>query len=101
MNTAKKGRRLEHRVRDLFRERSYVVVRSAASLGPVDLVCIPRTSCPEAPFYVVLVQVKPRTIWRAEREELAKLREVLPKGLVRIEGWVVENRKPPRRQFFL
>lgn len=99
MNTAKAGRRREHVIRDLFIDRGYVVVRSAGSLGPVDLVCIPGASCAEAPFFVILVQVKPRPLWRAERKLLEDLRKLLPKGLVRIEGWVLAFRKPAYRQF--
>ena len=37
----RKGRRLEHRVRDIFRRRGWVVVRAAGS-KPVDLVCLKR-----------------------------------------------------------
>jgi Holliday junction resolvase len=35
----RKGRRLEHVVRDMFRRRGWFVVRAAAS-KPVDLVCL-------------------------------------------------------------
>jgi len=35
----RKGRRLEHVVRDMFRRRGWLVVRAAAS-KPVDLVCL-------------------------------------------------------------
>jgi Holliday junction resolvase len=37
----RKGRRLEYRVRDLFRRRGWMVIRAAAS-KPIDLVCIRR-----------------------------------------------------------
>ena len=34
-----KGRRFEYRVRDLFKEKGYVVIRAAQS-KPIDLVCL-------------------------------------------------------------
>jgi hypothetical protein len=123
VNTAKKGRRKEHQVRDLFRNCGYLVVRAAGSLGPVDLVCIPQTcrahgviACagavcveirrpmetgsPGSATQVVLVQVKPRTIYRAERAALEALSRTTPLHSCRIEGWVVVDRKKPYRQFF-
>ena len=38
MNTAAKGRRLEHRSRDLLEAAGYTVIRAAASKGDFDLV---------------------------------------------------------------
>jgi len=99
LNTASKGRRLEHKVRDLLRERKYFVVRSAGSMGPFDLVAIPMKDC--LWFETVLVQVKSRRFSRAEREELKKWREFLPDDRCRIEAWVVENRKQPKLEFAL
>lgn len=39
MTSYEKGRRFEYRVRDLFREHGFVVIRAAKS-KPVDLVCL-------------------------------------------------------------
>ena len=39
MTNYEKGRRFEYRVRDLFKEHGFVVIRSAKS-KPVDLVCL-------------------------------------------------------------
>ena len=39
MSSYAKGRRLEYRVRDLFRKNGFIVIRSARSM-PVDLVCM-------------------------------------------------------------
>lgn len=51
MNTAAKGRRLEHRSRRLLEAAGYAVVRAAGSLGTWDLVGL-------SPAGVALVQVK-------------------------------------------
>jgi Holliday junction resolvase len=51
MNTAAKGRRLEHRTRRLLEAAGYRVIRSAGSLGPFDLVGLSAAG-------VVAVQVK-------------------------------------------
>ena len=51
MNTAKKGRKNEHRSRDLLEALGYRVMRSAGSLGPFDLVGLSATD-------LVAVQVK-------------------------------------------
>ncbi len=51
MNTAAKGRRLEHRSRALLEREGYSVVRAAASKGAFDLVAI-------GPTDIVLCQVK-------------------------------------------
>lgn len=39
MSSYAKGRRLEYRVRDLFRKNGFIVIRAARSM-PVDLVCM-------------------------------------------------------------
>jgi Holliday junction resolvase len=38
MNTARKGRRVEHKVRAVLQDEGFAVVRAAASKGVVDLV---------------------------------------------------------------
>jgi len=64
MNTSAKGRRNEHRSRDLLEAAGYRVTRAAGSLGAWDLVGISATD-------IVLCQVKTRD-WpsRAEMEAL-------------------------------
>ena len=44
MNTARKGRRAEHRARTLLEAAGFVVCRAAASKGPADLVAWDATS---------------------------------------------------------
>lgn len=44
MSTAAKGRRAEHRARDLLRAAGYEVTRAAASKGPADLIAWNSTS---------------------------------------------------------
>lgn len=39
MSSYAKGRRLEYKVRDLFRNKGYLVIRAAQS-KPIDLVCL-------------------------------------------------------------
>lgn len=39
MSSYIKGRRLEYRVRDLFKDKGFIVIRAARS-APVDLVCL-------------------------------------------------------------
>lgn len=39
MSSYAKGRRLEYRVRDLFKKNGFIVIRAARSM-PVDLVCL-------------------------------------------------------------
>ena len=43
VNAARKGRRFEYKVRDQLRGEGFVVIRSAASKTPVDLVAISPT----------------------------------------------------------
>lgn len=100
MNTAKKGRAKEHKVRDLLRAEGYFVMRSAGSFGPVDLIAIPTKSC-KGLKVVRLIQVKPRNITGADRRELEDLRTELDVLTCSIEGWVVEDRKSPRQHFSL
>ncbi len=51
MNTAKKGRRNEHRTKEILEADGYIVTRSAASKGAVDLIGIKEDG-------ILLVQVK-------------------------------------------
>ncbi len=39
MSSYAKGRRLEYRVRDLFKKNGFIVIRAARSM-PIDLVCL-------------------------------------------------------------
>jgi hypothetical protein len=67
MNSAAKGRKNEHRSRDILIAAGYWVNRSAASKGPFDLIGI-------RPDGVVLVQVKSGR-WPSP-EERAELRAI-------------------------
>ena len=65
MNRAAKGRRLEHKSRELLEAEGYRVTRAAASKGAFDLIGIQASG-------IVLVQVKSnRPPSPAERAELA------------------------------
>lgn len=47
----KKGYRVERKIKGLFQESGWYVIRAGRSLGPIDLVCIKNKKC-------ILVQVK-------------------------------------------
>ena len=51
MTPYQRGARLEYRARDVLRQQGYVVVRSAGSHGPADLIALNRRE-------ILLVQVK-------------------------------------------
>ena len=72
MNGAHQGRRHEWRWRNYFESEGYEVVRSAASRGAADLICI-------KPGQVLLVQCK-RTALPGpdERRELVRVARMLP-----------------------
>lgn len=75
MTNYEKGRRFEYRVRDLFKEQGFVVIRSAKS-KPVDLVCLKNGTS-------VLVECKTRksSLGKNGREELlhmAKASRAIP-----------------------
>lgn len=63
LNRAVKGRRLEYRARDILERASYLVIRSAGSHGPFDLVAL-------SPLGVRLIQVKANHAGEAEIESL-------------------------------
>lgn len=90
MNRSAKGRRIEHKARDLLESLGYVVTRAAASRGPWDLVAT-------HPTHVRYIQVKgglKPSISRVEMEELAMAR--LPHNCSR-EVWLWADRaKYPR-----
>ena len=86
MNTAAKGRRVEHKARDLLEALGYLVTRSAGSKGLFDLVA-------QHPTHTRNVQVKAnRPPGRLEREELELFaRSALPTTSVEI--WVWKDRE--------
>ena len=61
------GRRLEYRIRDIFRREGYLVIRAASS-KPIDLVCIKAG-------HTVLVECKAGSSWigKVKKEELKQL----------------------------
>lgn len=67
MNTASRGRALEHEVRELFRQAGWSVIRGAGSKGEldvdgepmkVDLVCTKATRDLERTVFLVRIQCK-------------------------------------------
>jgi Holliday junction resolvase len=84
MSKYAKGRRLEYRVRNLFRSKGYVVIRAAQS-KPVDLVCLKGGR-------ILLVECKSgkATLSRSQRAELM--------GLAKISGAVLVLAKRERRK---
>ncbi len=87
MSNYSRGRKLEYAVRDELISRGYIlVVRSAGSKGPFDLVAI-------SPSDIVLIQVKASSARRkAAVEQLKKIQ--VPEN-VRKEIWV----KVPRQDW--
>jgi len=76
MSRYAKGRRLEYKVRDLFRSRGYVVIRAAQS-KPIDLICLKGGR-------ILLVECKSgkSTLSKSRRTELLKLAEASGASLV-------------------
>jgi Holliday junction resolvase len=67
MSSYAKGRRLEYKVRDLFRSKGYVVIRAAQS-KPIDLICLKDGK-------IILVECKSKrsTLSKSRKSELLKL----------------------------
>ena len=86
MNTSAKGRRYEYKAKEILEKAGYLVLRSAASKGPFDLVgLIP-------PAGVRLIQVKVNVQpagW--EEEELFNLARKYPSFSV--ECWIFFQKK--------
>ncbi len=79
----KKGRSLEWRAKRQLQTEGYVVIRSAGSKGPVDLVAFNRSS-------VRLIQVVKGRIPSSKLQALKRL--PVPKGC-RLEVWVARQGK--------
>jgi hypothetical protein len=91
MNTASKGRRNEHRSRELLERAGYVVVRAAASKGTFDLVAI-------GPDDVLLVQTKSNR-WPSAAELAEMAAFVAPQNCRRIiHRWRDRQRAPDVRE---
>jgi Holliday junction resolvase len=89
VNTARKGRRLEHHARALLEAQGYVVVRAAGSKGPADLVGV-------GPADVVLVSVKAGGRYLSAVERATFTAWPVPPG-VRKEVWrFVDGDRTPR-----
>lgn len=87
MNTARKGRRLEHRSRALLEAAGYAVVRIAASRGPADLIAF---NAAEALF----VQVKAGA-WPSARERTAFAALLVPPGARKLlHRWLPRQAQP-------
>lgn len=101
MTLYNQGRHFEYRVRDLFEESDYFVVRSAGSHGQADLVAIPKDGT--RPLLVQCKHTK-RGISAAEWNGLWRVAEsVSCIGVVAeqegrlIKLWLVDNAIKPRR----
>lgn len=70
MTSYEKGRRFEYRVRDLFKEHGFVVIRAAQS-KPVDLVCLKNRAS-------ILVECKIRksSLGKNGKEELLHMAQI-------------------------
>jgi hypothetical protein len=88
MSTATKGRRAEHRVRDILEAAGYRVIRAAGSKGIADLVAWNSA-------HLRLVSVKSGTAYASEVEREALRLVPAPPGTTR-EIWRLPDRKPPR-----
>lgn len=76
MSSYAKGRRLEYRVRDLFQEKGYVVIRAAQS-KPIDLICLKKGK-------TILVECKTEKskLTRERKLELLRLAEASGASLI-------------------
>jgi len=98
MSNYARGRKKEYKMQAHLREEGYLVVRSAGSKTPFDLIAIPMVKNRQDHALVRLIQVKVRKMSTAEVEETKELRKTVP-SCCRIEMWVLEDRKEPRMQF--
>lgn len=91
MNTASKGRRNEHRSRDLLEAAGYSVTRAAASKGCFDLIAVGTVD-------VLLVQVKTNR-WPG-REEMAAMQALPVPPFCRrlVHRWNDRQREPVVRE---
>lgn len=69
MTKYEKGRRFEYRVRDIFKEHGFVVIRAARS-KPVDLVCLKNGKS-----ILVECKINKSSLGKNGREELLNLAE--------------------------
>lgn len=69
MTKYEKGRRFEYRVRDIFKEHGFVVIRAARS-KPVDLVCLKNGES-----ILVECKINKSSLGKNGREELLNLAE--------------------------
>jgi Holliday junction resolvase len=76
MNSYAKGRRLEYKVRDLFKNKGYIVIRAAQS-KPIDLVCLK-----DGKILLVECKTEKATLSKSRRLELLKLAEASGASLV-------------------
>lgn len=84
MNTARKGRRAEHRARALLEAAGFVVCRAAGSKGPADLVAWDATS-------IRFISVKAGTTYASAVEREALQMMPRPAG-ASVEVWRFPDR---------
>jgi hypothetical protein len=87
MNTARKGRRLEHKSRKIYEGLGFSVTRSAGSKGPWDLIAMGEHN-------IVIIQVRAgRWPSKKEQAELAAVRA--PTKVIReLHRWRPRARRP-------
>lgn len=91
MNTAAKGRRNEHRSRELLERDGYRVLRSAGSKGAFDLIAI-------GPADVLLIQCKSNR-WPSSAELAEMAAFPVPAGCRRlVHRWRDRQREPDVRE---
>lgn len=69
MSSYTRGRRLEYDAKRYFEERGYLVIRSAGSKSPVDLVCLH----PSLPLLLVQCKYGGARLSRQDKEHLSSL----------------------------
>jgi Holliday junction resolvase len=85
-----RGRAFEYRVKKDLEDKGYIVVRSAGSKSPFDLVAISlKVQYPD----VILVQCKyGAKITKKERENLHKISKKIPKNIYVATAWAKPNK---------
>lgn len=85
-----KGRRFEYAVKKHLEDKGYIVVRSAGSKSPFDLVAISlKVQYPD----VMLVQCKyGAKITKKERENLHELSKKVPRNIFVVTAWAKPNK---------
>lgn len=98
MTNYARGRRKEWKVRDLFIEQGYYVVRAAGSLGYIDLIALGTSN--SLFVQTICIQVKSNKFTKAEKAKMKEFRKIL-NPTVRLQAWVVLDGQKPKMEFEL